>query len=276
MVVICCDDTLEDDEEKSVTIGDVTNALEGDDKDKVSDEETDAITEELGEIVGLEETEPVNEVEVLKDKVEEDKTSETEVTESVDEIEVCEEKELEDGVEDENAMELEEEEINDTGVPIEVETAVASEDTYDSEDGFVVVGVVEVVEYEDSADEDCSEELTLEEEEVEVLLLKEDLETGVKLEEEEVEVLLLEKALTEEEVDGVVDEELLLEKLELNEVVVVVEEEEEVSMLLEEVVIEVVVKVGVTDEVEEVVGVLVVASQSLQLIPSTTMPAEDK
>ena len=46
-------------------------------------------------------------------------------------------------------------------------------------------------------------------------------------------------------------------------------------MLVEEV-IEVVVEVGVTDEVKDVVDVLVLASQSLQLIPSTTMPAEDK
>ena len=54
------------------------------------------------------------------------------------------------------------------------------------------------------------------------------------------------------------------------------DEEEEVGTLLEEVVVDVVVKVGVTDEVEEVVDVLVLTSQSLQLIPSTTIPSEDK
>lgn len=53
MVVIRSDDTLEDDEEKPVTIEDVTNALDGEDRDKLSD----VITEELGEIVGSEETE---------------------------------------------------------------------------------------------------------------------------------------------------------------------------------------------------------------------------
>ena len=66
MVVIRSDDTLEDDEEKPVTIEDVTNALDGEDRDKLSD----VITEELGEIVGSEETESDDEVEVLKYNVE--------------------------------------------------------------------------------------------------------------------------------------------------------------------------------------------------------------
>lgn len=77
MVVIRSDDTLEDDEEKPVTIEDVTNALDGEDRDKLSD----VITEELGEIVGSEETESDDEVEVLKDNVEGDKVLEAEVTE---------------------------------------------------------------------------------------------------------------------------------------------------------------------------------------------------
>lgn len=174
MVVIRSDDTLEDDEEKPVTIEDVTNALDGEDRDKLSD----VITEELGEIVGSEETEWDDEVEVLKDNVEEDKVLEAEVTEWVDEIEFWEEEELEDEVEVANDMDLEEGEIDESDVPNEVEIVVVLEDTYDSADAFVVVGIAEVVEDEDLADEVCNDELALEGEEVEVLLLKEDLEPG--------------------------------------------------------------------------------------------------
>lgn len=174
MVVIRSDDTLEDDEEKPVTIEDVTNALDGEDRDKLSD----VITEELGEIVGSEETEWDDEVEVLKDNVEGDKVLEAEVTEWVDEIKFWEEEELEDEVEIENDMELEEGEIDESDVPNEVEIVVVLEDIYDSADAFVVVGIAEVVEDEDLADEVCSDELALEGEEVKVLLLKEDLEPG--------------------------------------------------------------------------------------------------
>ena len=75
-------------------------------------------------------------------------------------------------------MELEEGEIDKSDVPNEVEIVVVLEDIYDSADAFVVVGIAEVVEDEDLADEVCSDELALEGEEVEVLLLKEDLEPG--------------------------------------------------------------------------------------------------
>lgn len=75
-------------------------------------------------------------------------------------------------------MELEEGEIDESDVPNEVEIVVVLEDIYDSADAFVVVGIAEVVEDEDLADEVCNDELALEGEEVEVLLLKEDLEPG--------------------------------------------------------------------------------------------------
>lgn len=75
-------------------------------------------------------------------------------------------------------MELEEGEIDESDVPNEVEIVVVLEDIYDSADAFVVVGIAEVVEDEDLADEVCSDELALEGEEVKVLLLKEDLEPG--------------------------------------------------------------------------------------------------
>lgn len=75
-------------------------------------------------------------------------------------------------------MDLEEGEIDESDVPNEVEIVVVLEDTYDSADAFVVVGIAEVVEDEDLADEVCNDELALEGEEVEVLLLKEDLEPG--------------------------------------------------------------------------------------------------
>ena len=75
-------------------------------------------------------------------------------------------------------MDLEEGEIDESDVPNEVEIVVVLEDIYDSADAFVVVGIAEVVEDDDLADEVCSDELALEGEEVEVLLLKEDLEPG--------------------------------------------------------------------------------------------------
>ena len=75
-------------------------------------------------------------------------------------------------------MELEEGEIDESDVPNEVEIVVVLEDIYDSADAFVVVGIAEVVEDEDLADEVCNDELALEGEVVEVLLLKEDLEPG--------------------------------------------------------------------------------------------------
>ena len=75
-------------------------------------------------------------------------------------------------------MDLEEGEIDESDVPNEVEIVVVLEDIYDSADAFVVVGIAEVVEDDDLADEVCSDELALEGEEVKVLLLKEDLEPG--------------------------------------------------------------------------------------------------